>query len=236
MKQNITAVILAGGFGTRYNKNSRRKILKPLVKINKIPVLERIINIYFNQGIHNFILLGGYKFQDLQKFALLLNKNRRLNIKAIYTGLKTETAGRLLKIKSELKNEKYFFFTYGDSLASFNVKKALKFKTNNNYIISTFNLDFPYGNLEIKKNDLKKINEKNQKIKINAGFYILDNSIFSNIKSIKDSFEKKTINNIIKKKKKKFISVKLKKWMPMDNENDRRRIEGELRKNARLFK
>ena len=31
MKQNITAVILAGGFGTRYNKNSRRKILKPLV-------------------------------------------------------------------------------------------------------------------------------------------------------------------------------------------------------------
>jgi hypothetical protein len=24
--------------------------------------------------------------------------------------------------------------------------------------------------------------------------------------------------------------------MPMDNENDRRRIEGELRKNAKLFK
>ena len=235
MKQNITAVILAGGFGTRYNKNSRKKILKPLVKINKTSVLERIINIYFNQGIRNFILLGGYKFQDLQRFAFLLNKKRKLNIKAIFTGLRTETAGRLLKIKSELKNEKYFFFTYGDSLASFNVKSALKLKTNSNYIISTFNLNFPYGNLEIKKNNLIKINEKNHKIKINAGFYILDNSIFNNIKSIKESFEKKTINSIIKKKRKKFISVKLKNWMPMDNENDRLKIESELRKNAKLF-
>ena len=78
MKQNITAVILAGGFGTRYNKNIKKKILKPLVKINKIPVLERIINIYFDQGIQKFILLGGYKFQDLQKFALLLNKKKKI--------------------------------------------------------------------------------------------------------------------------------------------------------------
>lgn len=236
MKQNIKAIILAGGFGTRYNRDKKKKILKPLVKINKIPVLERIINIYANQGVKNFILLGGFKFQDLQKFAVSLSIKKKISIKAIFTGLQTETAGRLLKIKDELKNEKYFFFTYGDSLASFKVKHALKSKTNSNYVISTFNLDFPYGSLEINKNKLKKINEKNMKIKINAGFYILDNSIFGNIKSIEESFEKKTINNIIKKRKKSFKSVELKKWMPMDNENDRLGIEKELIKNEKLFK
>ena len=44
------------------------KILKPLVKINGKPILKIIIDIYYNQGINEFLLLGGFRFNLLKKF------------------------------------------------------------------------------------------------------------------------------------------------------------------------
>ena len=64
----MKAIILCGGFGTRYNLNNRTKILKPLLEVNGISILERIINLYAEQGIKQFILLGGFKFNKLKKF------------------------------------------------------------------------------------------------------------------------------------------------------------------------
>ena len=54
MSFNYKAIILCGGLGSRYNQNKKRKILKPLVKINKIPMIERVINIYKKQGVREF--------------------------------------------------------------------------------------------------------------------------------------------------------------------------------------
>ena len=64
----MKAIILCGGFGTRYNLNNRTKILKPLLKVNGKSILERIINLYAEQGVNQFILLGGFKFNKLKKF------------------------------------------------------------------------------------------------------------------------------------------------------------------------
>jgi glucose-1-phosphate cytidylyltransferase len=64
----MKAIILCGGFGTRCNLNNRTKILKPLLEVNGISILERIINLYAEQGIKQFILLGGFKFNKLKKF------------------------------------------------------------------------------------------------------------------------------------------------------------------------
>jgi NDP-sugar pyrophosphorylase family protein len=50
----MKALILCGGFGTRYNKKNKIKVLKPLLKINGISILERIINLYRKQGIKDF--------------------------------------------------------------------------------------------------------------------------------------------------------------------------------------
>ena len=205
MIKNYKAIILAGGYGTRYNRYKKNKILKPLVKVNKISILERVIQIYRNQGIKKFILLGGYKFDGLNKFSVnLQNKFEDLSVEAIFTGINTNTAGRLMKIKNKFKKNEIFFFTYGDSLANFNLKKSLKLKNKKNFVISLHRYAFPYGDLNVSKNKLTKIYEKNKRIPINAGFYTLDKTIFEYIKTFDESFEKKTINKIIKKKKKKI--------------------------------
>ena len=66
-----------------------------------------------------------------------------------------------------------FFLTYGDSLANFKPKEAIKLKNSNNIIISTHDYKPPYGILSLQKNKIvKKIYEKNFSININAGFYI----------------------------------------------------------------
>jgi len=222
---NLKAVILCGGKGTRYNRNNKKKILKPLVKVKGKAIIQRIIELYSKKGINNFILLGGYKIETLRKFTKKqLNKYQ---IKILNTGLNTDTGGRLFLAKKYLNNQ-VFFFTYGDSLTNFNAKKAINYKKKNNFVMSYYNYKIPYGVLKYKKDDiLKNVYEKKFEIPINAGFYILDNKVFNFLKNKNDSFEKKILNLIIKSN----FKIKLNKvteWYPMDNEIDKKIMEKNL--------
>ena len=194
-----------------------------MVKISGKPIIERIINIYKKNGVENFLLLGGYKFNDLKKN--FKKKNLGINIKCINTGIDTETGGRLLAAKKFL-NQKVFLMTYGDSLTNFNLTKALKLKKNDNFVMSCFNYKIPYGILitQKKKLMLKEIREKNNSCLINAGFYILDKRIFNFIKSKNENFEKKTIKKVIQSNFKIALN-KISKWHPMDTTGDKLSIE-----------
>ena len=50
----MKVVILAGGFGTRISEYTKT-IPKPMIKINRIPILIHIINYYKNLTLMNFI-------------------------------------------------------------------------------------------------------------------------------------------------------------------------------------
>jgi glucose-1-phosphate cytidylyltransferase len=224
----MKALILCGGFGTRYNIKKKNKVLKPLIKIDQQSILERIMCLCAKQGITEFILLGGFQLTKLKNFA---KKIKYLKVRVLNTGLKTNTAGRLLKAKHLINKNENFLFTYGDSLVDLNLKKNLKNKTKNNYVISTFDYPIPYGGLSFGvKKILKNILEKKTVIPINAGFYILDQSIFSYIKNFNESFEKTTINKIIKKKKTFFKCVNVKNWFPLDTHQDKINLENFLKK------
>jgi glucose-1-phosphate cytidylyltransferase len=216
----MKAVILCGGKGTRFN-NGKPGPLKPLIKVNGVPILRHIINIYKKNNVHNFILLGGYKFKELEKFS---KKNKDLKITAIFTGVNTNTAGRILSIKKIIKDEN-FLLTYGDSLADFSLKPALKLKKENNFVMSVYEYKFMYGLVDttVRTNEIKDMKEKTT-FKINAGFYVLDKDIFNYIKNKTESFEKKVINRVLNSKKK-FVTNVVKNWFPMDNKKDKNKIQ-----------
>jgi len=67
MKMIKKAVIFCGGKATRFN-NGKPDPLKPLIKVNSEPILLKIFKIYSSKGVNNFILLGGYKYQELKNF------------------------------------------------------------------------------------------------------------------------------------------------------------------------
>tara|TARA_B110000483_G_scaffold230406_1_gene295568 strand:+ start:569 stop:1234 length:666 start_codon:yes stop_codon:yes gene_type:complete len=221
----MQALIFCGGFGTRINKGLKIKKLKPLIKINKKEILLRIIEIYKKNGINDFILLGGYKIDELKKFS---KKVKDVNIQVLDTGLKTETGGRLLRAKKLIKNDN-FLLTYGDSLASFSLKKAFKKKKKSNFIFTAFKYFIPYGVFGHTKQQIDKIYEKNYSVLINAGFYMLDKRVFNFIKKDEDSFENKIIPKIIKSKKIIIKYTLANMWYPMDTIKDKKNLENKLK-------
>ena len=63
----MKVVILAGGFGTRLSEYTK-SIPKPLVEINKKPILGYIIEHYVKYGFKYFIIALGYKGNLIKKY------------------------------------------------------------------------------------------------------------------------------------------------------------------------
>jgi glucose-1-phosphate cytidylyltransferase len=224
----MKCIIFCGGFGTRMN-NGEPGFLKPLIEVAGKEILAHIISIYEKQKISNFVLLGGYRIEDLIIFA---KKNTNLNIQitVLDTGNGTPTGGRLLKAKSLIKEDN-FLLTYGDSVTNYNLGKArnMMLECKAEMSISTFKKKLEYGILDINNdNILNKIYEKTYSVPINAGFYILNKKVFDYIYSIDDSFEIDVLPRMLNEKKIKFAVSEVEFWHPMDTPDDRTKLNNIL--------
>ena len=66
-KNSLTAVIVAGGLGTRLRPLTD-KVPKPLLSIKGKPILEHTIRNLKKHGIRNIILSVGYKAELIQNY------------------------------------------------------------------------------------------------------------------------------------------------------------------------
>lgn len=133
-----TAVILAGGRGTRLSEQTH-KIPKPLVELHGKPILLHIMEKLVNDGIEKFYILGGYKIEEIYNYFLsninisnnklifssalagleMTNKLaflKDIEVQIVDTGLNSGTAQRLYQLKDELKEP--FLMTYGDGISN----------------------------------------------------------------------------------------------------------------------
>ena len=131
----MKAVILAGGFGYRLGSESKKRP-KPLIKIGKKPLIWYIMKNYSYNGINDFIICTGYKHESFNKFFKNFNqvekkskvfqqsknsfiikfKKKIWSIKIVFTGLKTNTGGRIKCISKFIKQNESFCVTYSDSI------------------------------------------------------------------------------------------------------------------------
>ena len=93
----MKVVILAGGFGTRISEYTKT-IPKPMIMINKKPIIVHIMEHYARYGFTNFYIALGYKGSVIKEY--FKNKKFNWNINLINTGLKTMTGGRLKRLKT----------------------------------------------------------------------------------------------------------------------------------------
>jgi len=192
----MKTIILCGGYGTRLSEETVIKP-KPMVKIGGKPILEHIMNIYKYYGYNQFVLALGYKSEYIKKFY----KNKK-NIELVYTGQDTKTGGRLLRLKSYLKNEKTFMLTYGDGVSNINIKKAVRFHKNHGKIATITAVRPPvrFGELKISRNKVKSFKEKPQVGQgwINGGFFIFNNKVLNFIKDDQTMLEKEPLEKLTK--------------------------------------
>ena len=208
--------ILAGGKATRFN-NGRPGPIKTFLKVNNKTILENIINIYLSKGFKEFYILSGYNHMGLKKGLSKLRLNKNIKIKIIFSGVNTQTGGRIAFIKKFLEKDELFFLTYADSLANFDAIKALSLKKKNNYIISVYRYLLPYGVVKLKQKNIVNFYEKKNYNYINAGFYIFDSSILKYIKNKNDKLEVEVFKRIIKSKNKYLVPNTLNSWYPIDD-------------------
>ena len=217
----MKVVIFAGGFGTRISEESHLKP-KPMIEIGEKPILWHIMKIYSHYGVNDFIICLGYKGHIIKEYFInyfLYNSditvklhNNQLDVHfsnsesfkvtLIDTGLNTNTAGRLKKIKSYL-NDETFMLTYGDGVANIDINELLRFHKENKRYVTLTAVQPPgrFGNLEIDEaNIVSDFQEKphGDGVWINGGFFVLEPEIFKYLEGDMDStqWEKKPLIDI----------------------------------------
>lgn len=245
MKNISTALILAGGKGTRFSEYTK-SIPKPMILIKNYPLLIQIINIYSSQGIKNFIILTGYKSEVITRYfkanykKVAENKfiiDKSITVEIFFTGIDTQTGGRVKKVLPFI-DEEMFYLTYGDGVANINIKKLTNFHLRNETIATLTAVRPParFGSLEIANNDyVKTFGEKNNSKEgwINGGFFIINKSIDKYIKNTSEPLERSPLEKLAK-----LGQLKAFKhsgyWRPVDTIREKEILENEIEK--KIFK
>jgi glucose-1-phosphate cytidylyltransferase len=116
-------VILCGGRGTRLQERTQ-SIPKPMVEIGGRPILWHVIQIYLAQGFRRFLLLTGYRGEQVQQFVSEQAWPTEVEIRCLPTGDDTPTGGRLHRAVDELGPEP-FCLTYADGVADIDLGALL---------------------------------------------------------------------------------------------------------------
>ncbi len=242
---SLKVVILAGGFGTRISEYTKT-IPKPMIKINKLPILLHIMKIYISYGYTKFYIAAGYKKNIIEKYFKNFSKNgkefqqilfkKKCSINILNTGKKSMTGGRLKRVSKYIRSNENFMFTYGDGLSNVNLSKLERFHLKNKRIATVTAVRPParFGELTINRKIVTKFLEKPQVSKgwINGGFFVANKKIFKFIKNDKTILEKEPLERLAKKKS--LIAFKhYGFWRCMDTKRDKDFLE-KLSKNKNL--
>ena len=217
----MKVVLLAGGFGSRLAEETVIRP-KPLVEIGGIPIIEHIMNWYMSYGYNDFVICLGYKGSDIIAYfkdyyiknsSCVISENGKIEtfnnnykpwkITLVQTGVKTQTAGRLKKIKPFLKEDESFMMTYGDGLSNVNINKLISHHKKNKKL-ATVTAVRPlarFGAMDIQNNLVQNFTEKPKSESgwINGGYFVLSKKALNFIKSDNEPWEAGPLPKIAKK-------------------------------------
>ncbi|MCC7573097.1 MAG: nucleotidyltransferase family protein [Candidatus Methanofastidiosum sp.] len=168
-------ILMAGGLGTRLYPLTD-ECPKPLLKVGKKPILERIIEKFKSYGFINFYFSVNYKADMIKKY-FGNGEKWGINISYIQETFKMGTAGALSLIKNQV--DKPLFVMNGDIMTDINYKSLLDFHHENNAFatmcVREYTMEIPFGTVNINMNRIVNIQEKpKESFFINAGIYVLD--------------------------------------------------------------
>ena len=248
----MKAVILAGGRGTRLMEETQLKP-KPLVEAKGKPLIWHIMQNFSMHGITDFIILAGYKGQQIREYFANfwlhqadltfdlstpdqeIHKVRGLpwRVTVLDTGIDTNTGGRIAYLKGLLDGD--FLLTYGDGVADVDIKKLILSHQNSNNLATLTAVQPParFGALNLKGNQVLSFQEKpeGEGAWVNGGFFVLKPKIFEYLTSEDSSFEIDILPTVASLGK---LGAYLHKgfWQPVDTIRDLQRLEEAIERGA----
>ena len=220
----MKVVILAGGLGTRISEETADKP-KPMVLIAGKPMLWHIMSIFAKQGFNEFIVATGYKSEVIEGWIKTVKEP--WDIKALNTGLNTQTGGRILECMKSVPGERVFA-TYGDGLGNINLKSLIDFHDHQGKLATVTAVRPParFGVLESQNGLVVRFGEKNQVDAgwINGGFFVLEPQVASYIYSLDEPLESGALPRLVEERQ--LVSYHHDGfWQPMDTLREKEDLE-----------
>jgi glucose-1-phosphate cytidylyltransferase len=239
-------VILAGGFGTRLSEETDVRP-KPLVEIGGRPIIWHIMKIYSQHGIKEFIICCGYKGYLIKEyfsnyflhmsdvtFDLSDNSAHYHNKRAedwkvtlVDTGADTMTGGRIKRVR-EFVGDETFCMTYGDGVGDVDISNLLHHHETQGKDATVTVVTPPgrFGAVKLDGHSVTGFEEKPQGDGglINAGFFVLEPSVFDLIDGDSISWEREPLEALAAAGQ---LSAYRHKgfWQPMDTLRDKHQLE-----------
>jgi len=221
-KKENTIFLMAGGKGARLlplTKNTP----KPLLKIKKIPIIEKIIINFREQGFYNFIISVNYLGFKIKNY---LGNGTKLKVNITYIDEKKflGTAGSLSLIDVK-KIVSPFIVANSDLITEIDYKNLIDYHNDkkSDLTICAKNKIFkmPYGEILLKNSKVKKIVEKPiSNHLVNAGIYVFNKSLIKNFTKNKKVMMNDFITDQLKKNKNIFSYPVYESWVDIGNKSD----------------
>lgn len=219
----MKVIILCGGMGTRLREETEYKP-KPMVEIGGRPILWHIMKHYSYYGFNEFVLALGYKGDYIRDYFLnyykysrdftvdlsngdvqIENKGSKNNWKVTLvetgddsmTGYRTKLAGKYI-------TEDRFMLTYGDAVATVNIKELVEFNKQKD-TIGTVTGVFPpsrFGDLVLQGDMVEQFKQQLKDVEtqqpINGGYFVFKKEFLDLIPEEKNAdLEKKAMDYIV---------------------------------------
>lgn len=243
----MKTVILAGGYGTRISEESHLRP-KPMVEVGGMPLLWHIMKIYSSFGLNDFIICCGYKGYvikeyftnyllhmsdvtvDLQNGTLETHRNlaEPWRVTLVDTGVDVGTGGRLAKIREYL-DEEPFCMTYGDGVSDVDVGALIEFhkSSKRKATVTGVRPSARFGILSVEDGVVSDFVEKPRQDNsdwINAGFFVLDQSVLNLVDADDVFFEREPMERLAENKQLAMFQHEG-FWMCMDTLRDKNTLE-----------
>jgi glucose-1-phosphate cytidylyltransferase len=245
----LKAVILAGGLGTRISEETSIRP-KPMVEIGGMPIIWHIMKTYSHFGIHEFIVLCGYKGHMIKDFfanyamrsssvEIDLNDGsiRCLDpvrepwkITLIDTGEETMTGGRIKRAQSYI-GEETFLLTYGDGVSNVDIDALVATHRADDALVTLTAVQPPgrFGALALgdKQTKVSQFLEKPEGdgAWINGGYFAVEPAAIEFIEGDAISWEQQPLTSIARQGR--LNAYKHRGfWQPMDTLRDKQYLEG----------
>lgn len=215
----MKAVILAGGFGTRLAEETTLRP-KPMVEIGGKPILWHIMKIFEAGGVNEFVIALGYKGEVIKEYFLNYHaihnditvdlasgrttihdgKHESWKVHLVDTGMASMTGGRLGRLRSWLKDDDDFLFTYGDGVADIDIRKLVAFHRGHGRTATVTTVRPParFGNLSFDGDLVTNFHEKPEEGEgwINGGFFVLNRKAIDYIEGDHTIWEREPIERL----------------------------------------
>lgn len=216
----MKAVILAGGYGTRFSEETDIKP-KPMIEIGNKPILWHIMKIYSSHGVNDFIICCGYKGYLIKEYfhnyflhmsditfdmednsmEVHQNKSEPWTVTLVDTGEDSMTGGRLKRVRDYVKNEENFCFTYGDGVSNVNITELIEFHVSHGREATLTATRPPgrFGALSIgSTGKVERFREKPEGdgTWISGGFFVLSPKVIERISGDQTVWESDTLNEL----------------------------------------